>query len=217
MLQIIHSLNCNLLDILEEDTNDLYLRGNTQPILHENGIYFTESNYYALIRHISETTSPIINYDSYRLKDFKTIISKPETIFDQTGNIVITATDLINYNKLLIVGSNLPIIGLRLVETIITEHLLQSLKKITVFRNYDLYNLIKPEYHYVINENILPEMFDKLLTQIDNWIGDDIWYMCFTKITSTTFIIEKICDYRVWDWHKIQEENLLKENGIEVY
>lgn len=55
-------------------------------------------------------------------------------------------------------------------------------------------------------ENAIEAALDPLFIMLKDFIGNDTWHLYTPQLKGTSIIIEKIIDYRIYDWYQIQRQ-----------
>ncbi len=100
----------------------------------------------------------------------------------------------------------LPVIGIRLLTDMAKAVVVEEsswLKGASVPTSKILRDYLQPHYLEDIDlcDRIMSASFD-FRHSIRNYIGKDGWIMHFVKSRNTDIIVEKSCDYRIYDWNR---------------
>jgi hypothetical protein len=177
---------------LQPVTEGIYRPGDTEPILRADRNYFT-------ISYING------NVQYKPLSDFKTCL---DAVYDEYGKLLITEFAMIHKENFLTKEPTVPVKGLAMVELLVTNYL-TSISQIPGFKknlNHKIDNLLLEGYAYLNYEGHLENICEPLLRMITTFVGNDTWYYYFIRKTMTDLIIEKTIDYRIYEYHKREEE-----------
>jgi hypothetical protein len=62
------------------------------------------------------------------------------------------------------------------------------------------------QYHTVEVSDTIECALDSLYLALREFVGRDTWHLYDMKLVGTSIVIEKLIDYRVFDWYRIQRE-----------
>jgi hypothetical protein len=65
----------------------------------------------------------------------------------------------------------------------------------------------------LIDEFMLESLCSSLIARVNQFVGEDIWNIYFTKLQAVDLRIEKCVDYRIYDWTRIKQE--MKEKKLQ--
>jgi hypothetical protein len=201
--------------ILNEPVKGVYICNSPDPVLLEGERYLTRSTYdeHMVYRHPLDTTHvrtgiPFGFIDIYDLSRVK------EDIVNENGDTVLSYRNLISIRKMLrqqpIVNNN----TIELVVMVALSCLRDACKYSRIVRINDVRNLIKNEYvdkGEVID--YISDVLDDLENKINEFIGNDTWHIYMHRIQNNMMIIEKVIDYRIYQYHVLDYANYTKLNN----
>lgn len=105
--------------------------------------------------------------------------------------------------SLLLERPTVPARGIRLMAALF-EHELEKIApytKTTIGENKIL-KLLEPgvELHTFISDELLPAAHEDLL-DLHRFVSDDVWFLYNTKLYGSSICVEKVEDFRIYDWH----------------
>lgn len=69
-----------------------------------------------------------------------------------------------------------------------------------------LYDIIKEEHHALIETGDIYSVFNDMIVKVDKFVGKDRWMLYTHELKSSTIVLYKGIDFRVYDWYRIQLE-----------
>lgn len=169
----------------------IYLTDYSEPILKNNQVYYSESSY--------KTQTPINSLDDIN-----------EPILDQNGEIVIPLYIMRRKDKMLSSKPTLPVKALQIAYAIVDDTIDEMLPY-TPAREYNKNVLehVLPEHHNLVIDGYFESALNRLINEVLMFIGGDNWNMYYLKLNRCDLIIEKSCDYRIFDWTFQKEREAL--------
>lgn len=196
LLEYALSIDSKYIDMLEEPKKGIYLSGSIKPLMiFDNNKFYSKS---------------LFRIEGSELTNLSMIMNSSEDIVDYNGEIVLSFSDKMKKKKYLLSEPNVPIVLINVALTI-ADNYLSSICEFskTQYVNMSLNNLIKPEYHKLIEDEVFERLFRKLTNKISLFIKNDTWNIYFYKQRGTSLIIEKSIDWRVYRYY----EMMLEENS----
>lgn len=85
--------------------------------------------------------------------------------------------------------------------------------------NCNLYSLVKRQHYNAIEDGIFDQIFDKLLLQVEAFVGKDTWNFYSYRISGTSLILVKGIDVRIYEWYcaKFDEQESRTESGMDEH
>lgn len=130
-----------------------------------------------------------------------------ESIIDADGNTIIPAYIMERQRKFLSTEPNLPVRAIKLASIVVEEYV-DSLLTYTTPQDF-----ISRAKEHLIDEGFslyengyMEAACQRIISEVANFIGADIWNFYFFETRNTDLIITKACDFRIYDWTLIQEE-----------
>jgi hypothetical protein len=175
-------------DFLEPEVPGVYVAGEIFPRIIPGREYFTK------VKVIGHSEALV------KINAFENITT---AILDENARLVIPKYMVLDKDRYL---SNTPTVPARfyiLIGLLIQNHL-DMLSPITSRRadSRKIINLIKENYEDIYESGDLSIACRYILDQVDSFVGNDVWYMYFSKFVGKDVIIEKTCDYRVYQWER---------------
>jgi hypothetical protein len=190
--------------MLIDPPKGIYITGELEPVIKDDLEYYTLSgNNYVIIKDINTVTGHVYNSD-YKL--------------------IVPGYMMKNKEKFLSNQPTLPYMGTKIFDSLINDYIYTSLS----YNNLS-FNQSNPFNHdiiyilsmyildrYKLVPNIMNDILDKcyrscvtILNDIDYSVlcGNE-WIIHRSYISNTTLIIEKYCDWRVYDWYRLQEKDI---------
>jgi hypothetical protein len=178
---------------LVDPPQGVYLKGSIKPLLDINKKYYFKSKY--------------LNEEEGLIKTYKDVLQSKDDIVNEDGNIVLTLDFIRTRKKFLTIKPDINITAVDIAINLVLTYLNNLCPYTRYVSKPNLYYLIKPEYHNLIEDNVYEEAFDSLLTNVYNFVNNDIWFIYFHRVKGSTLIIEKTCDYRIYEWTKLMYES----------
>lgn len=137
------------------------------------------------------------------IKDFNTVTGN---VLDEAGNLLLTSNMMRNKLNYLKNSPTVPSRALMIVHYLIQNyidircaHSRRSSAANQVLRN------ILPQHQDIFYDNHLENICSSLLEQVIQFIKNDTWFIYFVKFTGLDLVVQKTCDYRVYEWTMAQE------------
>jgi hypothetical protein len=183
------------LKALVEPTKGIYITGSIEPFIKETGPYF--------MRELFPSPKGEVSYLD--------ILSTKSDILDSSGTQVISGKDLVLKRKFLSLKPSIPVVAMKAALAVVDDYVTSVCRKANRNRTYNLYNLVKPEFHStIVAKDEFMHVFERLLDQVMKFIGDDTWNIYFIKVKGTSLIIEKSVDWRIYRYYEMtfkEQEN----------
>ena len=174
----------------------LYISGSHNPVMKQGRAYYFESEY---------MKEPI--------QRFEDVFMRKETVVDEHCNSVISQETLIFKESIFSTRPSLPTIPIKFLEILICNYIRTIAHKSRLGKVGNQYALVREEFHYLIEDGHFDEVFHKVLDAVYDFIGDDTWFIYNTRLLTTSLVIEKIIDYRIYDFHCREYDKYLEEQG----
>lgn len=197
LLDHVTSIEEQYLNALVEPIEGIYVTGSIEPLFKPDQTYCMKE---------------LINAGDLSIIPYNKILSSKSDILDRNGNLVITARDLFLKKKFLNTKPSVPAVAIKAALAVVDDYVTSVCRKANRNRCYNLYSLVKPEYHSsMVSKDEFMHVFERLLDQVMKFIGNDTWNIYFVKTKGTSLIIEKSVDWRVYryyeDLFKAEENN----------
>lgn len=171
-------------DVLVNNPKGIYQVGHLFPVLRDGEYYYTRKGL--------REGKPIKDLDSVN-----------EAVFDGQGKMLINDFAMKHKRQFLSNESAISKAGLHAVYCFINKKIEDNSAYIR-FRRYEeqFMSCFKPEYHDAIRQGEIDIdlMFGRLSERINDFIQTEPWTIYFVKKISTLLLIEKIVDFRIYDW-----------------
>ena len=190
----VYGINPTILGMLEVPEEGIYFKNSIQPLMVESQVYFKASKF---------------GRYSDRIIDFKEVFNLNEDVLDKDGNTVISKKELRARRRYLTMEPELPITAVHLAVNMVNEYLsiLAPYAKCGRIKRQEWF--VKEEYHYVIEEDLFESVFERLMSEVYTFVGDDTWHIYFTRMINATLVIEKVVDYRIFRYHELETKGVL--------
>lgn len=157
----------------------LYIRGSSKPLLKANVTYYTPNK---------------------RLKSIHEVVSSNSDILDIDGNILLSR-QLLRDSNLLTVSPSSPIMAIGFVKSLLYDYV-ATIAPYACLGSYPNYrNFLKPEYQHIDPAEFEVE-YEVLFNDVYDFLFKHKWNIYTIKPLGDNLIIERNCDFRVYDWHK---------------
>lgn len=140
-----------------------------------------------------------------QIQDINTIKG---AVYDHAHNLVLNHYQVANKDKWLKSHPTVPATALKLV-----YYLLQmNLDSICPYKSFNynttdkILRLIKPGCEDLYHSGELENLLQNLFSRVHDFIRMDNWNIYFQKFVGCDIMIEKMCDYRIYDWYVIKEQ-----------
>lgn len=168
----------------------IYFVNQTEPILKPNQNYFTDSTY--------RSQTPITSLDNVR-----------ENVLDENGLVVIPDYILKQQKKYLRPVPSIPVRSIEFLHRVAQQFIASNVvHQHCSYCERDLYDLVRPEFHYLVSDGTLEAGCRGLLDQLHYFMNGDVWNLYYLSRQGTDLCVEKSIDFRIYEWHQN------KENGI---
>lgn len=183
------ALHSVLNDKIYPNPPGIYVHGRLMPVITPNQTLFTLSDG----KQITYEDLPNINDD----------------ICDFEGKVLIKREIMLNKGRLLSYGGFYPIGALQLLKAAVNRYLQTFARFAVPFSNeHSAVRYLKPEYQHLLAEGFFDTYINGIITEIHEFVIQDLWRMYFTKVKGDDLYIEKTVDYRIYDWTRMQYEQL---------
>lgn len=179
-------------DQLADPPSGLYAAGQMNPSLVNDRDYYEEIT-------INGVT---------RLQKIEDIHNTKNAIYDQKHQLILNKFQSANKDKWLKPYPTVPSTALKIVYHILQLHL----DSICPYKSFNhnttdkILRLLKPGSEDLLHSGELENLLQNLLSRISDFIRYDNWNIYFQKFIGCDILIEKMCDYRIYDWYLIKEE-----------
>lgn len=75
-------------------------------------------------------------------------------------------------------------------------------------KRLDVQSHLKPEYQIPEVEDRIDEAMDDIYLLLNQFVDKDIWHLYHTRRKGNSIYVEKLIDYRVFDWYRLKKEEL---------
>lgn len=198
------ALDPELTQALVEPEEGIYLRGSVEPFISRKHQYYTRATYGApgKTKDISDLA----------IKDFSIILDLREDLLDESGNVVLPAQSIRKYRKYMSLKPDMPVTAIRLARQLVLDYLSHLCPYTRTVMRWSLITFIKEDKQHLFYDDAFECAFEKLLDEVDTFVGDDNWFYYFNKIQGTSLILEKTVDIRIYEWHKRKYEDQLAQD-----
>lgn len=170
----------------------IYRIGEADPCIYPNRMYYTKKEH--ANGHIER--NPIT--------DFENAVDK---VVDDSDRLIIPEYMMRNKHQYLKQEPTIPVRGIMMVEMLVNNH-------IATISQYSKYNhftrkvesQIHPDHLNLSTDGHLERVCEPLLMQVNNFIGNDNWNIYFVKRIQAEIVVEKCCDYRIYQYHLGNEQ-----------
>lgn len=189
LLEVVSVLEDELLEALVLPPPGVYVKNSLKPIIDYTKTYYTRQNY---------LQKPIDVYNVEQLLKLKS------DILNQEGETVLNYEEVILRKNMLFDKPTLPTVAVKLAVSIMLDYL-TTIAPYTRCLKYDRQEqLVRGEYHELIETDTFEHRFESLLDSIFDFVNEDVWHIYFTRIKGTTFVLEKVVDYRIYRYHELE-------------
>lgn len=185
-------IQCAYHDQLVLPPSGLYAAGQLNPCLVSDKVYYEE------VLHNGVTT----------LQPIQDINTVKNAIYDQHHQIVLNKFQVINKDKWLKPYPTVPATALKIVYYLLQLHF----DSICPYKSFNhnttdkILRLLKPGCEDLYHSGELENVVQNLFSRVSDFIRTDNWNIYFQKFIGCDVLIEKMCDYRIYDWYLIKEE-----------
>jgi len=191
LLQYVSDItDMNILELLVEPTDGLYVKGGIKPILYKDKEY-----YYRPSKEVNELVL---------IEDLSIVPKLTTDILDKDMKVVLPVLSLLNKSRYLTLEPTLPITAMEFGRYMALDYLGKICPYSRYIKKGGIEDFIKPEYYDSIDEYSFEDAYQHMLDDIHDFIDDCTWNIYFTKNRMSTLIIEQSIDWRIYDWHRIQ-------------
>lgn len=184
--------------ILVPPPRGLYVKGHITPILNDSGVYYPRSK--------------IGNPDA-RILDFDEMFKLREDIVDENNTVIINSQNLIGRPHLFTTKPELPISAALVCYNVLVEYLFKYCKHARGVKSSHISNFIKPEYQEEFNEDYFENPLENALDELYEFIRRYDWNIYFHRLNGTTLVIERYCDFRVYEYTRMMYEKQQEQQG----
>lgn len=192
LMDYLRDLRENYDHIFKAPEPGIYLVGEPTPILKATQPYYSETSF--------KTQTMITSLDNLN-----------EPILDEDGAIIIPMYIMRRKAKMLSSKPTLPVRALQIAFETIQDQVDEMLPH-TPAREYgaSVKEHVQPEFHSVVTDGYIEASLSKLIRDVTMFVGCDVWNLYYFKLHKTDLIIEKGCDYRIWEWtHQREQEAII--------
>lgn len=186
------------LDALEEPKQGIYFPGGIDPLISFDRKYF-----YQLADGTKEEFTGLPD-----------VLQSKKDIYNSDGKLVISGAKLERLRPYLVVEPMREAMLIKAAIACIVE-LLNNLCSQTNVPAYEyrLSRLVRPEWQVLVDEEKYQTLFSRILEDLVRpFIGRDTWYIYSYKVNGTTILIEKVCDWRVLEYHRSQYQEAISKH-----
>ena len=181
-------------DFLKPAAEGIYKIGEVIPSMNLHGSYFSEK----ILPNRDRITIPITNFDN--------TISH---VVDSKGNLVIPEYMMRDKKRYLSTVPTVPARGIILVEMLVAEFI-ESVCRHTKHRHFKqkIDQQLLDNGLFLHYEGHLALLCESLINQIQQFIGNDVWHIYFTKRIQQDLYVEKTIDFRIYEWTKANDSSV---------
>lgn len=214
------------LEALIDPPKGIYLKGSLKPFITDNVDYYAESvltkkglNREELVYNgVIVKGSKVVDFQEERITDFQDILGLTENLIDECGTVVLTADDIKRRSKYMSLTPSIPVIAIEVAALMVKSYLdsicpyNKTVRSIRSISENTLEEFVKESYHHLIDEDEFDVEFESLLNIVSEFVGDDLWFIYTHRIKGTDLIIEKLIDFRIYDWYRMKYDQQQLEN-----
>lgn len=176
----------------------VYRYGDVVPVMRADKRYFVQK----------KTNSGVF------LEPITDLSKVEESVVDETGKLVLSAHYMKNKQQYLSNAPTIPSRGLEIIKCLIDDHIAkicQWSESQGYYNRLCSFFVSREAVMELIDEFMLESLCSPLIVRVNQFIGDDVWNIYFTKLQAVDLRIEKCIDYRIYDWTQIQQEKKEKK------
>lgn len=189
LLEEVSVLEDELLDTLVPPPPGIYVKNSLKPIIDYNKTYYTKQDYLqrpiqcSSLEEVLALKSDILNHEGEIVLDYRQVILRKNMLFNEP---------------------TLPVMGIRLMISVILDYLTTIAPHTRCLKYERQEQLVKEDFHWLIEQDKFEEKFEKILDMIFDFVNEDVWHIYFTRIRGSTFVLEKVVDYRIFRYHELE-------------
>lgn len=187
-----------VINALVEPPRGLYVKGHVKPLLNDIDFYYPRSRFKG---------------PDARIVDFNAVFDLQEDILDESGKIVVTGFNLTNRKHLFTTEPTLPITAINVCHNVLMDYLFKYCKYARGFRGSHVSNFIKPEYRDMMDSEYFEDSLSDALDELHEFTRHHTWNIHFTKLNGTTLVIERMVDWRIFEWTRMMYERQQEETN----
>lgn len=172
----------------EEPPAGIYLIGSLDPIICDRkpGFY-------------SETGQLVV--------DYKHALEGNDHITSQDGTVVLSKKILRSRARFFKTEPTIPATAVKAAVSVIKRYLsILCRHGCNMLASYRLENLVKLDYRELIEKDEYMIAFEKLIDQVAEFVGDDVWCIYYSRLRGCQLVIEKGIDFRIYEYYRMKFE-----------
>lgn len=166
-------------------TPGVYLINTLEPIIEAGKPYYTSKGL------INQT--PIIGNELAEIND---------DVFDENGNVVISKHIMLNKNAILKNHPSVNTALFKIARLLIEDYINSKCPIFNVNNNNKITRYLVPEAMHLYESGEINNYMYVIYDIIDRFIGKDVYHIYFVRTVGLDLIIDKVVDYRIYQWTK---------------
>lgn len=199
---------CNLLEqasyLTTSDTEQLfeapipgiYVKGSIRPIVEATDVCYLQ-----------------VPEPEQLIQDYQTILACEHDIVNKEGEVLIKGLDLRRRKHMFTSQPEMPIAAINIAYNVIMDYVFKYCKYARGIKRSSLEQYIRPEYRDNIDIHSLEDMLTDVLDELHEFIKYDDWNIYFHRLRGTTLVLEKHCDWRIYEYTRMMYENQQEEQN----
>lgn len=185
LLQHVVGLDDKYLDALKPAPEGIYLQGSLEPI-----VSLTNPGYWADTKEL--------------ITDFaKALKSKQADIVNMHGDVMLSRADMHKKARFLKPEPTLPATAIKAAVAVVQTYLNNLCRHTrTNICKYRLEQLVRESHMTVIEKDEFTVAFEKLIDQVQDFVGRNRFNLFCTKLRGGQLIIEMGVDFRIMEWYQ---------------
>lgn len=145
------------------------------------------------------------------ITDYQTVLAYEQDIVDASGDILIKGSDLRRRKHLFTTQPDMPISAINVAYNLIMDYVFKYCKYARGMKRNNIEQFIKPEYLDQFDNLMFEDMLSDTLDELHTFIRYDDWSIYFHRLRSTTLLLEKHCDWRIFEYTRMMYEKQQQE------
>lgn len=189
LLEEVSVLEEELLQALVPPPPGIYVKNTLKPIIDYTKTYYTKQDYLqrpiqcASLEEVLALKSDILNHEGETVLEYKQVMMRKNMLFNEP---------------------TLPVVGIKLMISMVLDYLTTIAPHTRCLKYERQEQLVREEYHHLIDSDTFEQKFEKILDTIFDFVNEDVWHIYFTRIKGSTFVLEKVVDYRIYRYHELE-------------